>query len=145
MTAHALLTDTHKLSGEVWSALRPGSGLSSPALTWSDPGPSEVHGFCGTISPALCKEGSKMWCLPQLWVPGCVCDDVGISSLFLLWPLLCQCIGITWSHPPQITEFPSRKVCITGLYNSLLSFLLCGSWNSVQSCFSPSFDNTSYM
>lgn len=43
-----------------------------------------LDGFCGTISPVLCREGSQIQPLPQLWVPECVRDDVGISSLFLM-------------------------------------------------------------
>lgn len=96
-TARALLTDMSTRSREVQSTLVAGPGLSSPALAWRNPGPSEVHGFYGTISPALHRESSQIRCLPHLQVPGCVCDEVGISSLFLWWPLQ-GCVSTPGSH-----------------------------------------------
>lgn len=100
-------------------------------------------GFYGTISPALCREGSQTQHLPQLRVPESVCDDVGISSLSLRWSLLgmCQysCITSTTNACNSFTKIKS------GLYNSLLSSLICASWNTVQSCFFASFDNVSHI
>lgn len=142
MQLHMLYTQTHThnicRSAEC-SEARGCAVFSCFDLEW----PKAFRSFCDTISPALRREHSQIWCLPQVWVPGCVCDDVGICSLFLLWPLLrmCQYTCITSTLNAWIS-FAKIK---SGLYNSLLSSLVCGSWNTVQSCFFASFDNISHM
>lgn len=116
---HMLYTQTHTHTHTICrsaecSEARAWAVFSCLDLEW----PRALRSFCDTISPALRRGHSQIWCLPQLWVPRCVCDDVGICSLFLLWPLLrmCQYTCITQSHPPWMFEFPSQKlslVCIT--------------------------------
>lgn len=145
-TARAVLTDTCTIPTEMRSAVEARAGVVFSCIDLERPRALRSSSFLWYHFPHA-PQGKLTNMMSATFASSWMCLWWG--CYFFTFSMVASSKDVSEHLYHTVTSTMNAWISFTkiksGLCNSLLSFLICGSWNSVQSCFFASFDNISHM